>query len=198
MSNSILPSFKHWKILILYDRHQCEPWHIVYGSYVRISNTNASLVKLVHICSCCKLDQQATATFGFKKEGRWQSQIIVVKYLKGKSKNLIISTWKAAEGHREYHKIWQCVIDANFMTLELYYNTEEGAVIDRNKDTRCITICICGVSISQYAFWRIVAPLKITDWFSRYLMAVFQDGCLIDCCILPVLRTGRQWVAISG
>ena len=28
------------------------------------------------------------------------------------------------------------------MTLELYYNTELGAVIDRNKDTRCIAICI--------------------------------------------------------
>ena len=28
------------------------------------------------------------------------------------------------------------------MTLELYYNTELGAVIDRNKDTRCIPICI--------------------------------------------------------
>ena len=34
------------------------------------------------------------------------------------------------------------VIDANFVTLELYYNTELGAVIDRNKDTRCIAICI--------------------------------------------------------
>ena len=31
---------------------------------------------------------------------------------------------------------------ANFMTLELYYNTELGAVIDRNKVTRCIAICI--------------------------------------------------------
>ena len=32
------------------------------------SNTDALLLKLVHICSCCKLDQQATATFGFKKK----------------------------------------------------------------------------------------------------------------------------------
>ena len=35
-----------------------------------------------------------------------------------------------------------CVIDANFMTLELYYNAVLGAVIDRNEDTRCIAICI--------------------------------------------------------
>ena len=37
------------------------------------------------------------------------------------------------------------VIDANFMTLELYYNTELGAIIDRKKDT----------SVSQYVwqFW---------------------------------------------
>ena len=53
-------------------------------------NTNTSLVKLVHICLCCKLDQQAIATgtsFGFKKDGGFQSRIIVVKYLyKGKAK----------------------------------------------------------------------------------------------------------------
>ena len=36
----------------------------------------------------------------------------------------------------------QCVIDANFITLELYYNAELGTVRDRNKDTRCIAICI--------------------------------------------------------
>ena len=28
------------------------------------------------------------------------------------------------------------------MTIELYSNTELGAVIDRNKETRCIAICI--------------------------------------------------------
>ena len=32
--------------------------------------------------------------------------------------------------------------DANFMTLELYYNAELRVVIDRNKDTRCIAKCI--------------------------------------------------------
>ena len=54
------------------------------------------------------------------------------------------------------------------MTLELYHNTELGAVIDRNKDTRYIPICIAirvfHIAIyrntSQYAFWRIVAPLR--------------------------------------
>ena len=39
------------------------------SSYFRISNTNASYVKVVHIRLCCKLDQQATATFSFKKDG---------------------------------------------------------------------------------------------------------------------------------
>ena len=32
-------------------------------------NTDALLLKLVNIGSCCKLDQQETATFGFKKDG---------------------------------------------------------------------------------------------------------------------------------
>ena len=31
----------------------------------------------------------------------------------------------------------QCVIDADFITLELYYNTELGAVIDRKKTKLC-------------------------------------------------------------
>ena len=46
------------------------------------------------------------------------------------------------------------------MTLELYYNTELGAVIDRNEDTRCIAICIA-IRVFHIAicFWRIVAPL---------------------------------------
>ena len=56
------------------------------------------------------------------------------------------------------------------MTIELYYNTELGAVIDRNKYTRCIGICIeiRGFpyrNISQYAFWRIFAPLTFTIFY---------------------------------
>ena len=47
------------------------------------------------------------------------------------------------------------------MTLELYYNTELGAVIDRNKDTRCTGFPYR--NISQFAFWYIVAPLADTD-----------------------------------
>ena len=45
------------------------------------------------------------------------------------------------------------VIDANFMTLELYYNNELGAVIDRNKDTRCISICIA-IGVVHIAIYR--------------------------------------------
>ena len=49
------------------------------------------------------------------------------------------------------------------MTLELYYNTELGAVLDRNEDTRCIAICIAiRFSISQNALRHIVAPLLLT------------------------------------
>ena len=47
----------------------------------------------------------------------------------------------------------KCVIDANFMTLELYYNTKLGAVIDRNKDTRCITICVFHIAIYRITFF---------------------------------------------
>ena len=39
------------------------------------------------------------------------------------------------------------------MTLEIYYNTELGAVIDRNKDTRCIAICIA-IRIFHIAIYR--------------------------------------------
>ena len=56
----------------------------------------------------------------------------------------------------------QSVIDANFMTLELYYNTELGAVIFRNKDTRCMAICIA-IRVSHIAI-RVLAycctPIK--------------------------------------
>ena len=46
------------------------------------------------------------------------------------------------------------------MTLELYYNTELGAVIDRNKYTRYTQyVSQYGFSILQYSFWRIIAPL---------------------------------------
>ena len=33
------------------------------------------------------------------------------------------------------------------MTLELYYNTELGAVIDSNKDTRCKAIWVFHIAI---------------------------------------------------
>ena len=60
------------------------------------------------------------------------------------------------------------------MTLELYYYTELGAVIDRNKDTRCIAICIAiqvfhiaiycntlfGVSLHPY---NTVTPPAVND-----------------------------------
>ena len=39
------------------------------------------------------------------------------------------------------------------MTLELYYNTELGTVIDRTKDTRCITICIT-IRVFHIAIYR--------------------------------------------
>ena len=47
----------------------------------------------------------------------------------------------------------QCVIDANFMSLELYYNTEPGAVIFRNEDTRCMAICIA-IRVFHIAIYR--------------------------------------------
>ena len=40
------------------------------------------------------------------------------------------------------------------MTLELYYKTEQGAIIDRNKDTRCIAICIA-IQVFHIAIYRI-------------------------------------------
>ena len=100
VSNSISSAFKHWKMFILYDRHQCEPQHIVYGfhkflwtpsSYFRISNTDALLLKLVNICSCCKLDQQATATFCFKKDVGQTNTNYCSEISKREGTNLIIS-----------------------------------------------------------------------------------------------------------
>ena len=38
-----------------------------YAVVLYLTQTYASLVKLVHVCSCCKLVQHATATFGSKK-----------------------------------------------------------------------------------------------------------------------------------
>ena len=81
-----------------------------------------------------------------------------VKYLKGKTQIRSFLLEKQPRDRSSWK--YECEIDASFMTLELYYNTELGAVIDRNKDTRCIAICIAiRFSISQYALWRIVAPL---------------------------------------
>ena len=39
------------------------------------------------------------------------------------------------------------------MTLELYYDTELGVVIDRNKDTMCIAICIA-IRVFHIAIYR--------------------------------------------
>ena len=39
------------------------------------------------------------------------------------------------------------------MTLELYYNTELGAVIDRNKDTSCRAICVA-IRVFHIALYR--------------------------------------------
>ena len=57
-----------------------------------ISNTDALSLKLVHICSCCKLDQQATATFGFKKDGgQTKQELYCSEISKREGTNLIIS-----------------------------------------------------------------------------------------------------------
>ena len=39
------------------------------------------------------------------------------------------------------------------MTLEIYFNTELGGVIDTNKDTRCIAICIA-IRVFHIAIYR--------------------------------------------
>ena len=101
------------------------------------------LLKLVHICSCCNLDQQATATFRFKKDGRqtitnYCSEIS--KREKHKFNHFSLKGSRGTEGVAEY--MTMCNRCQLFMTFELYHNTELGAVIDRNKDTRCIPICI--------------------------------------------------------
>ena len=111
------------------------------------------IVKTWYICLCCKLDQQETATFSSKKDGGQTITNYCSEISKREGTNSIISPWKTAEGQKELLKIWQCVIDANFMTLEKYYNTELGAVIDRNKDTRCITICIA-IQVFHIAIYR--------------------------------------------
>ena len=63
------------------------------------------------------------------------------------------------------------------MTLELYYNTELGTVIDRNKDARCIAICIAirvfhiiypntpfGVSLHSYqGLWVRTSKLRCSS-----------------------------------
>ena len=66
----------------------------------------------------------------FKKDRDRQSQIIVVKYLKGKAQIRSFLLEKQPRDRRS-----SCVIDTNFITLEIYYNNELGALIDRNKDT---------------------------------------------------------------
>ena len=70
------------------------PLHVISA----IQNTNASLIKLVHICLCCKLDQRGTATFGFKKDGGGRSGIIEVKYLKGKKQKFDHLYLKSSQG----------------------------------------------------------------------------------------------------
>ena len=89
------------------------------SSYFCISNTNVLLLKLVHICLCCKLDQQATASFGFKKDGGQT----ITNYCSGISK-------------REKQKF-------DHFSLKSSRGTEgvsENMTIC--KDTRCIAICI--------------------------------------------------------
>ena len=133
------------------------------------------LLKLVNICLCCKLDQQATATFGFKKDGGQSITNYCSEISKREGTNSIISPWKAADGQKEWLKIWQCVKDANFMTLEIYHITELGAVIDRNKDTRCIAICIAirvfHIAIHFLAYW--CTPTNLTFFILKVLKAMF-------------------------
>ena len=110
-------------------------------SYFRISNTNASLEKLVHIGSCCKLNQQATAK-------RWR--ITITNYCSEISKRekqrfdhfslRSSQSTQVAENMTVRHRSCQ------FLPLELYYNTKLGAVIavflqDQNYWGSLMTLC---------------------------------------------------------
>ena len=62
------------------------------------------------------------------------------------------------------------------MTLELYYNTEHGAVIDRNEDTRCIAICIT-IGVFHIAIYlnTPVAPQAIIGLENQFSV-FFESG----------------------
>ena len=51
------------------------------------------------------------------------------------------------------------------LSIQAFGRRELEAVIDRNTDTRLSQyVSQYGFSISQYAFWRIVAPLLIVTY----------------------------------
>ena len=55
------------------------------------------------------------------------------------------------------------------MTVELYYNTELGAVIDRNKDTRCIPIYI---AIRVFHIWQYIFGVSLHP----YMLVLFGSS----------------------
>ena len=72
------------------------------------------------------------------------------------------------------------------MTLELYNNTELGAVIDRTKDTRCIAICIAiwvfhiAIHILPYCT---VAPLIFSN--KQITKELIRAGLCLCCSQIP-------------
>ena len=79
--------------------------HIFYPPLRVISNTDALLLKFVHISLCCKFDQQATATFGFKKVGGQTITNYCTEISKREKHKFDHFSLKAAEGQKEYLKI---------------------------------------------------------------------------------------------
>ena len=103
------------------------------------------------------LQIRTTGNSYFRFQKRWLTTITnyncseISKREKQKFDHLSLKSSRGTQKVAE--NMSQCVIDANFMSLELYYHTELGAVIDRNKDTRCIAICI-EIRVFHIAIYR--------------------------------------------
>ena len=89
----------------------------------------------------------------------------------------------------------QCVIDAKFMTLEVYSNAELGPVIDRNKDSMCIAMWVFHIAIRFLAYH--CTPTRYDPYMCKL------QGCFLqirvenwDVCMtifFPVTRKVYLW-----
>ena len=79
-----------------------------------------------------------------------------------------------------------------FFPLELCYKTELGTVIGRNKDTRCIAICIA-IRVFHIAIYR----NTLFDVVSLHPYLIVSNLCLFQL-ILKILGNERRNRVLSG